>query len=157
MKCPKNNFFKYELNWEIYDTNLISSQNLAPPVDDQTDPCNPSPCGSNAICKKQNGAGSCVCKDEFFGDPYIGCRPECTTNAECPTDMACSNQKCKNPCLGVCGFNSECRVLSHKPLCTCIEDYEGEPTRGCTRREICKTYFISNSLKYYLTYKSYFI
>lgn len=54
--------------------------------------------------------------------------------------MACINQKCKNPCLGVCGINAECRVLSHKPVCTCFDGYEGEPSRECTLREMCKLF-----------------
>lgn len=44
------------------------------------DPCHPSPCGSNAICTSRNGAGSCKCIPDHFGDPYTGCRPECVVN-----------------------------------------------------------------------------
>lgn len=101
------------------------------------DPCNPTPCGSNAICREQNGAGSCSCITNYIGDPYTGCRPECTINAECPSNQACIQQKCKDPCPGTCGINAECRVINHKPMCTCMIGYDGEPSRGCTLREIC--------------------
>lgn len=58
------------------------------------DPCNPSPCGSNAVCTARNGAGSCKCIDLHFGDPYTGCRPECVVNADCPQNKACTRNKC---------------------------------------------------------------
>jgi len=77
-------------------------------------------------------------------------------------DFSCTllpkpNVGSQNPCLSyifLCGVNAECRVFSHKPLCTCVEGYEGEPTRGCTQREICKTNFISNSLKLHFQFEN---
>lgn len=82
-----------------------------PPLRDEVNPCSPSPCGANAVCKERNGAGSCLCLPEYFGDPYTGCRPECVQNSECDRSKACINNKCKDPCPGVCGINaSKCRV-----------------------------------------------
>lgn len=95
------------------------------------DPCHPSPCGSNAICKERNGAGSCTCLPEYIGDPYTGCRPECVLSSECPQNKACINNKCVNPCIGVCGPNAECRVINHAPSCSCIADYVGNPLVAC--------------------------
>jgi hypothetical protein len=71
-----------------------------PPVRDIIDPCNPSPCGSNARCSERNGAGACTCLPEYFGDPYVGCRPECVLSADCPSNKACMNNKCQDPCPG---------------------------------------------------------
>lgn len=95
-------------------------------------PCNPSPCGANAVCKERNGAGSCTCLPEYFGDPYTGCRPECVTNSDCDRSRACVNNKCVDPCPGTCGLNAECRVINHAPSCICISGYSGDPLKVCT-------------------------
>lgn len=97
-------------------------------------PCVPSPCGPNAECRERNGAGSCVCLPEYFGDPYSGCRPECIANSDCPRDKSCVNNKCSDPCPGVCGLNAECRVNNHAPTCHCLQGYTGNPLSAC--REI---------------------
>jgi hypothetical protein len=94
-------------------------------------PCNPSPCGENAICREKNGVGSCSCMPDFYGDPNIQCRPECITNNDCDTSKACVHKKCSDPCVGMCGANSVCRVINHTPRCNCIEGYTGNPQRQC--------------------------
>lgn len=101
------------------------------PIEEERHPCNPSPCGANAECRERNGAGSCVCIPEYFGDPYTGCRPECVTNSDCPRDKACLNNKCKDPCPGICGINAECRVSNHVPSCFCLDGYTGNPSVSC--------------------------
>lgn len=98
---------------------------------DELNPCTPSPCGHNAVCKEQNGAGSCTCIAGYYGNPYEGCRPECVTNAECPSHKACIQNKCQDPCPGTCGSNALCHVISHNPTCTCIEGYTGDATKYC--------------------------
>lgn len=102
-----------------------------PPADVPNDPCNPSPCGANAICKERNNAGSCSCIPEYTGDPYTGCRPECVLNSECPRDKACINNKCRDPCPGMCGLYAECRVINHSPSCSCLPGYTGNPLSAC--------------------------
>lgn len=79
---------------------------LVPPISDEVNPCSPSPCGANAVCKERNNVGSCLCLPEYFGDPYTGCRPECVQNSECDRTKACINNRCKDPCPGVCGINA---------------------------------------------------
>lgn len=101
------------------------------PTEGPRNPCNPSPCGSNAVCRERNGAGSCSCLPEYFGDPYTGCRPECVLNTDCNRDKACVNNKCVNPCIGTCGLNAECRVVNHAPSCSCLPGYTGEPLQAC--------------------------
>lgn len=105
---------------------------------EKAQPCNPSPCGANAICTERSGAGSCKCIPEYFGDPYTGCRPECVQNSDCDRSKACRNNKCQDPCPGVCGLNAECRVQNHSPVCLCLIGYEGDPSRSCQRVEIGK-------------------
>lgn len=95
-------------------------------LEDQTrlppNPCNPSPCGANADCF---GEGECRCIAEYQGNPYEGCRPECSTNADCSRDKACSRSKCVNPCIGICGQNALCEVINHLPICSCPAGYTG--------------------------------
>jgi hypothetical protein len=115
---------------------------LAPIPEEHPEPCNPSPCGTNAICKERNGVGSCTCLPEYFGDPNLGCKPECVTNNDCPREKACIQNKCKDPCPGVCGNYAFCRVINHNPSCSCLDGYTGDPLNGCheipqTRKKIC--------------------
>lgn len=105
-------------------------------------PCNPSPCGANTICKERNGAGSCSCIPEYFGDPYTGCRPECISNSDCENINACVNNKCRDPCPGVCGRNAECFVVNHKPSCVCISGYTGNPSTACREIPKCNIIFL---------------
>lgn len=79
------------------------------------DPCYPSPCGSNSQCNN----GDCTCLPNYFGDPLIGCRPECTMNTDCSRSKACLNQKCQDPCPGTCGQGAICDVINHIPTCSC--------------------------------------
>lgn len=96
-----------------------------------TNPCHPSPCGPNSICKEHHGAGSCTCIQDYFGDPYAGCRPECVTNNDCPKDKACLGKKCRDPCPGSCGINAECQIINHNPSCLCLPGFTGNALRVC--------------------------
>lgn len=95
-------------------------------------PCIPSPCGANARCREQNGAGSCTCLPDYFGNPYDGCRPECSLNSDCPSNKACVRNKCVDPCPGVCGQNADCQVVNHLPTCTCRFGFTGDSYRYCS-------------------------
>lgn len=98
---------------------------------EESRPCQPSPCGSNTICEEHNNAAACKCIENYFGDPYIECRPECVINSDCPKFSACINNKCINPCLNMCGQNAECNVINHNPNCECSLGYTGNPILGC--------------------------
>lgn len=119
-----------------------------------SDPCVPSPCGLNAQCKTIGESPSCSCLPEFTGSPP-NCRPECISNTECPNHLACINQKCKDPCPGVCGTNSECRVVSHTPNCVCIVGYVGDPFSGCILPPSKLTFLLLPKLKNIYTYCTY--
>ena len=118
----------FQLVWHV----LIISY-LAAPVTERIDPCNPSPCGTNAVCQNRGRAAACQCIPDYFGDPYLACRPECTTNSECPSSKACQNLHCVDPCPGVCGFHATCHVNNHIAQCTCDPGYTGDAFIGCTR------------------------
>lgn len=98
-------------------------------------PCQRNPCGINANCREHevNGAGSCACISNYHGDPYVGCRPECMMNSECPMNKACIILKCVDPCPGVCGNNAICSVLNHSPTCTCDHGFRGNPFESCSK------------------------
>lgn len=104
---------------------------LAPTPQEIRTPCTPSPCGANAQCREQNGAGACSCLPEYIGNPYEGCRPECVLNSDCPSNRACIRNKCQDPCPGTCGQNADCQVVNHLPSCTCISGFTGDPFRYC--------------------------
>lgn len=95
-------------------------------------PCSPSPCGPNSICRENNGQPVCSCVAGFLGVPPA-CRPECTVSSECLLTEACSNQKCINPCLGACGIQATCQVINHNPICSCGE-LTGDPFIRCFPR-----------------------
>lgn len=112
--------------------NLFYLKNIsAPPKVEYLNPCEPSPCGANAECKVQRNAGSCSCLPDYFGDPYQGCRPECLADSDCPLVSACNRNKCIDPCPGVCGYNADCYVTNHKPMCNCKPGYTGTPLSIC--------------------------
>lgn len=93
-------------------------------------PCRPSPCGPNSQCREINGQAVCSCVPGYRGSPPT-CHPECTVNSDCPSNRACANQKCIDPCPGACGVNAECRVVNHNPVCTCIPRYTGNALVNC--------------------------
>ena len=111
------------------------------PVEKVT-PCQPSPCGANAVCREQNGAGSCSCLPDYKGNPYESCRPECTSNTDCVPTKSCVRFKCEDPCIGLCGQNADCQVIHHSPSCSCRFGYIGDPFTFCRPEppQQCKDY-----------------
>ena len=104
------------------------------------DPCDPSPCGSNAICNN----GQCSCTSEYpMGDPYQACRPECIQNNDCDRNLACIRNKCSDPCVGICGSNALCEVFNHVATCSCPQGMSGNPFFDC--RPYQSMYFFSLS------------
>lgn len=95
------------------------------------DPCLPSPCGLYAECKVINQQAACTCLKNYIGFPP-NCRAECVVNTDCPSDQACISEKCRNPCVGSCGQNADCRVQNHIPVCLCQAGYSGDPFTLCT-------------------------
>lgn len=94
------------------------------------DPCNPSPCGPNSVCRNNNGQAVCSCQQEYIGAPP-NCRPECVVNNECPQNRACYKFKCTDPCPGTCGLGARCQVINHNPICSCPTGLTGDPFTRC--------------------------
>lgn len=110
-------------------------------------PCNPSPCGPNSVCRNVADRPICSCQVGFIGSPP-SCRPECIVSAECNQELACINQKCKDPCPGTCGYNAQCKVNNHNPICSCPVNFEGDPFEQCQQRcNINSSFFFPNLLK----------
>ena len=131
---PKRKRYDFELFFRTNLNNFVAT----PRPFEVIEPCNPSPCGSNAICNERGNAASCKCILDYIGNPYIECKPECTINSECPRDKACVTNKCKDPCPGICGAKASCTVRSHIPQCTCDPGYSGNAFIACTRVTTCK-------------------
>lgn len=100
-------------------------------VKDDGNPCVPSQCGPNSQCRVIGTEYACSCKPNYIGRPP-NCRPECTQNSECPSNKACKNEQCIDPCPGACGQNAMCNVINHNSVCTCNPGYEGNPSSVCT-------------------------
>lgn len=101
-----------------------------PIVNHDPTPCKPNPCGQYSICRDVGGSAVCSCKSGYLGTPP-NCAPECTINEDCSHDKTCVREKCVDPCLGSCGSNSQCRAVNHLAICTCIDEYRGDPFVGC--------------------------
>lgn len=99
-------------------------------ADKRVNPCNPSPCGQNSVCRTVNDQAVCICMPEFIGTPP-NCRPECVINSECPLNRACVNQKCVDPCPNPCGANTDCKIVNHSPICACRAGFTGDPFTQC--------------------------
>jgi hypothetical protein len=93
-------------------------------------PCSPTPCGPNSRCQVVSGLAQCDCLSNMIG-VAPNCRPECLLSSDCASSLACVNQKCINPCLGLCGDNAECRVVNHSPVCSCIQGFTGDAFSDC--------------------------
>lgn len=123
--------FYLRISRYIYIFHIIVSAPSPQPVQPiLTNPCSPSPCGPNSQCREFNGSPSCSCLIHFIGSPP-NCRPECSINSECPSNFACINQKCRDPCPGSCGSSAICSVVYHTPICSCPEGYTGDPFSYC--------------------------
>lgn len=96
-----------------------------------SEPCQPSPCGPNANCQVRGESPACSCLPNYIGSPP-NCRPECTINPECSSQLACINQRCSDPCPGSCGYNAQCSVINHTPVCSCTAGHTGDPFTGCS-------------------------
>ena len=65
---------------------------------------------------------------EFTSFPYISLSSFCHKFMV----LKCFRNKCVDPCPGVCGYNANCRVVNHSPVCSCLPNYVGDPFVGCS-------------------------
>lgn len=127
---------------------------LEPVVEEPTgDPCVPSPCGPYSACRVVGNLPACSCLPNYIGRSP-NCRPECTINAECSSNLACINEKCADPCIGSCGINSICTVVKHSPVCQCKNGFSGDPFSVCSEIQYCKLHL---SLTSHILYFNHFL
>lgn len=88
----------------------------------------------------------CVCPSGYISSGSGTCKTvpsvtdvACTTDSQCPSDRACINGICINPCN--CGPNAECHVKNNKPICVCVAGYEGNPNLNCVPGTVLMTYY----------------
>lgn len=123
-----------------------------------TDPCN-NPlfiCESNKKCETRRHQPVCICKSGFIVNEYgeLTCAPdkrECYRDDDCASNMACTDGKCRNPCIvplgraPICAENKSCEVQDHKPVCICMRDCQPSISiclrdAGCPAGLACRNY-----------------
>lgn len=103
-------------------------------------PCINNPCGPFSQCRAIGDTPACSCLPNYIGRAP-NCRPECIHSAECPSNLACINERCGDPCVGACGIHTFCTVINHNSICQCDHGFTGDPFSGCTEIPKCKIYF----------------
>lgn len=66
---------------------------------------------------------------------------DCTNDNDCPSEKACIQQICSDPCSmrGTCGENALCKTVLHRPRCSCPNCYIGRPNVECKLDINCET------------------
>ena len=99
-----------------------------------------SPCVHPAVCRVVDTLPIrtmvCECPDGYITDDATGgCRTlppivsGCERDDECSDPTACINAVCRDPCA--CGTNARCDIVDHRPVCTCLPGYYGNPEVAC--------------------------
>lgn len=120
--------------------------------------CELDSCAETAVCQGKRHQPVCSCRPGTNGNPYVECsalrdptikEPECRVDADCPSQLACFNQKCANPCAksDVCTPEQTCTVFDSLPLrtviCKCPIDMVTDATGRCViikqDQPICRT------------------
>lgn len=119
-------------------------------------PCN-SPsfkCNDNKKCDVLRHKATCVCKNGFIVNERgeIACAPdqvECSENKQCPTDKACVEGRCVDPCLEgkkyPCPKDKACAVYNHQPTCICMKNCSPSLSiclrdNGCPQNQACRAF-----------------
>ncbi|XP_065203128.1 uncharacterized protein LOC135833319 [Planococcus citri] len=117
-------------SWIIISSPSASAAKPEPPKN----LCILSPCGPNSECRQVDDYVACSCKENYTGSPPQ-CRPECTTDFDCPQNKACSEQKCQDPCITACSQNAQCLVANHTPICSCLPSFTGNASVECVKEQ----------------------
>lgn len=102
-------------------------------------PCERQPCQPNELCRAYNHQPECSCLPgtQLQNSVCVEYEPVCRDDSDCPTQTACINSACINPCNATqpCGVNAECKVLDTTPVrtmvCVCVEGYQGNAAVQC--------------------------
>ncbi|XP_022245556.1 fibrillin-1-like, partial [Limulus polyphemus] len=115
-------------------------------------------CGRNSICEPINHQPECSCPPNFRGNPNVICSSDrdgdcnkdqdcelgeicnnnlciggCRDHNNCPNNKICFSGQCQNPCLlpNSCGQNAMCQPVNHEVVCSCPENFIGNPYVKC--------------------------
>eukprot|EP00121_Abeoforma_whisleri_P005603 Awhi_evm1s5082 len=94
------------------------------------DGCNDCRCDQegNSQCTKRK----CIIHTTPF------CTFECTSDAMCDGDQACIYNECVDPCAdSPCGIGATCEVINHRPVCSCLNGFSGDPLVECQDPNAC--------------------
>lgn len=88
------------------------------------------PCPSDKQCQVVDRKAVCVCMKDCHPSLSI-----CLRDTGCPSDKACRNYQCVNPCdQATCAANSPCYVEDHKPICKfCPPGFVADARNGCLK------------------------
>ena len=95
-------------------------------------PCGGLSCGPHSECRIENGRPTCACRSYAKGEPP-SCYQECRSAADCELGLSCVQKQCRHACSR-CGLNTKCRISrdpNKESTCSCLDGFEGDPTRGC--------------------------
>lgn len=107
------------------------------------EPCRElQPCNRPADCQVVNSLPVrtmiCVCPSGYISSGSGTCKPaaplldvSCAADSECAEDKSCIRGMCRDPCR--CGPNADCRVKDHKPVCSCLPGFDGNPELECVK------------------------
>lgn len=98
-----------------------------------------SSCGTQATCYGANHRAVCECPPGMSGNPEIACvLVGCRSSSDCPSDRACINAECANPCAAAnpCQAPAECKVYNHQTDCSCPPGFVGDLGRGCAKVDV---------------------
>ena len=138
------------------------------------DPCLVrNPCTGIATCRPQNHRAQCFCPEGTTGDGYRSCTPsnlkeklerkqnmqkryclsiavkrgECRKDADCPTNKACIDHSCVDPCkTNPCAPQAICTAANHIAVCTCPVGWAGNAHEECFQ---CKSSSLYSFTKLY--------
>lgn len=78
----------------------------------------------------------CVCPNGYVSSGSGTCKATppitaigCLNDEQCPEDRSCVRGVCIDPCH--CGLHAQCHIKNHKPICTCVDGFDGNPNTEC--------------------------
>uniref|UniRef100_A0A8D8VWK9 Neurogenic locus notch homolog protein 4 n=1 Tax=Cacopsylla melanoneura TaxID=428564 RepID=A0A8D8VWK9_9HEMI len=99
--------------------------------------CSGGRCRVRCSPGKSTGQSGCP-TGQYCSESNAVCTPGCRSHSDCAADKACSGGQCRDPCAPpssgdrpACGLNALCRVLDHRAVCLCPDNYQGDPSDRC--------------------------
>ena len=96
-------------------------------------PCQPGSCPEGKKCQVLEHKPLCMCEKECESSISV-----CLKDRGCPSNQACINYQCVNPCEGKsCPGNTPCIVEDHIPVCKfCPPGFTVDKNYGCIKGQL---------------------